>query len=279
MKTSTLALRTLLATGKFVMADFYTITTVANVVHRFTSAEMDLSFGGFTFLTSGPKFKRGKTRTVIGIEVDTLDVDVMANSGTLLGSDPILLAIHNGVLDGAKLKLEKAFLPDWGQAVTGTVYMFGGRVADISDLSRIGGRLSIKSDLEVLNIQMPRNLYLPSCMYTLFDGGCALSKAAFSVASTVASGSTRTVINCGLANASGFFDQGSIVIGGIVRNVKSYVPGEITLSYPLPAIPSVGAAITAYPGCDKKQSTCDTKFSNLVHFRGYPYVPVPEAAL
>jgi hypothetical protein len=37
---------------------------------------------------------------------------------------------------------------------------------------------------------------------------------------------------------------------------------------------------TAYPGCDKTQTTCaSNKFSNLVNFEGFPYVPAPETAI
>lgn len=279
MKAASAPLIALLATNSFVMADLYTITTVAGAVYYFTSAEMDLVSGGHTFSSQGPKFKRGKTRVVIGIEVDTLDIEILANQDTLLGASPLLLSIHNGVLDGAKIKLEKAFMPDWNQPVTGAVYMFGGRVSTIDSLGRTGAKITVKSDLELLNVQMPRNVYLPNCTYTLFDSGCTLNKASFANAGLATGGSTKTVINCNLVQASGFFDQGTVSIGGVVRNIKSYVTGQLTLSYPLPSAPASGAALTAYAGCDKTRATCQAKFTNIVHFRGYPFVPVPETVL
>lgn len=42
---------------------------------------------------------------------------------------------------------------------------------------------------------------------------------------------------------------------------------------------SAGDAFTIYPGCDKQQSTCSAKFNNLIHFRGFPYVPENSAAV
>jgi hypothetical protein len=44
-------------------------------------------------------------------------------------------------------------------------------------------------------------------------------------------------------------------------------------------MPNTGDTFTAYPGCDKTQNTCTSKFNNLVNFGGFPYVPVPEAAI
>jgi len=48
----------------------------------------------------------------------------------------------------------------------------------------------------------------------------------------------------------------------------------------LPFAPAAGDVFTAYPGCDKTQATCASpKFSNLVNFEGFPYVPAPETAI
>jgi uncharacterized phage protein (TIGR02218 family) len=53
---------------------------------------------------------------------------------------------------------------------------------------------------------------------------------------------------------------------------------NFTLLNPLPLVPSAGDAFTAYPGCDKTQATCTTKFANLGAFRGFPFIPQPETA-
>jgi uncharacterized phage protein (TIGR02218 family) len=61
--------------------------------------------------------------------------------------------------------------------------------------------------------------------------------------------------------------------------VKSWQSNVIDLIAPFPVIPLVGDAFTIYPGCDKQQSTCATKFGNLIHFRGFPYVPENSTAV
>jgi hypothetical protein len=84
-----------------------------------------------------------------------------------------------------------------------------------------------------------------------------------------------------LGSDSGFFDGGKITIlnganAGLFREVKSYVPGQITLQLPFPYDIDVGSPSTTYSmhvGCDKSMTTCRDRFNNLVNFRGEPYLP------
>ncbi|MCU0624551.1 MAG: phage BR0599 family protein, partial [Gemmatimonadaceae bacterium] len=79
------------------------------------------------------------------------------------------------------------------------------------------------------------------------------------------------------------FDLGIVrftsgALSGVSRVVRSHVQsgGVLRLVAPLPAAPAPGDGIAVTPGCDKRQATCSSKFSNLARFRGYPYIPVPE---
>lgn len=285
MKSASTALIALLAGNQFVMADLLTLTTIGGSVYRYTSADIDLTVGANTFLSAacGVMFKRGRTRVVIGVEVDTLEVTFQASAtGQLLGTS-FLAAVHNGALDGARLKLERVFMPTWGDTSAGTLVLFSGRVAE-SSFSRTEARVTVKSDLELLNIKMPRNLYQPACVHTLFDSGCGLSKSGHAVTGIVLNSSTALVVNCNHGQAAGYFDRGVVSFtgganAGVTRNVKSYTPGVLSLNYPLPHVPVYGDTISVYPGCDKKQATCSGKFGNVASFRGFPYIPTPETAL
>lgn len=284
MKSASAALIALLSTQRqYFMADLYTFTLAGGTVLRFAAADTDIRVGATTFAGNGPLFSRGSTRVVLGIEVDSLDVTVAADDTHLVGGVPFLQAVTTGALDGALLTVERAFMAAWGDTSAGTIVLFSGRVAETT-ASRTEARLTVRSDLELLNIKMPRNLYQPGCVHTLFDAGCTLTKAAWAVATSTSANSTANVLNCGLVQAAGFFDLGTVTFtggpnAGVSRTVKSYTPGVLALSYPLPKTPTLGDTFTAYPGCDKKQATCGTKFVNLGSFRGFPYVPVPETAL
>jgi uncharacterized phage protein (TIGR02218 family) len=136
----------------------------------------------------------------------------------------------------------------------------------------------------LLNQPMPRNLYSANCINTLYDSACNVVKASHAHNSSVAAGSTKSVIQCGLSQADVYFNNGVIHFTsgantGAVRTVKEYDVGVLTLAYPLPHPPETGDAFTVYPGCNKTRADCLTKFSNADNFRGFPYIPVPEASV
>jgi hypothetical protein len=84
-----------------------------------------------------------------------------------------------------------------------------------------------------------------------------------------------------LGGDSGYFDGGLITIlngqnAGLSREVKSYVPGQITLWLQFPYDIDLGSPSTTYSmhvGCDKSFTTCRDRFGNLANFRGEPYLP------
>lgn len=286
MKTASANLIALLNTAtEAYHADLYTFTLIDGSIYRFTSAETDLITGGNTFQTAGPLLQRGKVRTVIGLQVDSLDVSIFADENILLNGVPWLKAITNGVLDGAYLKLERAIMPTWGDLTNGgTLISFMGRVSEIV-VSRTEAKLTVNSDLELLNIQIPRNLYQPGCVHTLYDTGCTLNRASYAISTTVSSTSTTSSVNASaLTQAAGYFDLGVLQFttgqnAGVRRTVKSFSPGVVSLSYPLPYAPAISDSFTIWPGCDKQKDTCDTKFANKANFKGMPYIPQPENAL
>jgi len=46
----------------------------------------------------------------------------------------------------------------------------------------------------------------------------------------------------------------------------------------LPFAPAEGDTFNVAFGCDHTQATCQSKFNNLINFRGFPYVPPPQLA-
>lgn len=284
MKTISPALLSLLNSAtEFLMTDLLTVTLAGGGVLRLTSADINITSGGNIFYTGGngyPLFTRGMTRTVIGVEVDTLDLEFFADASTLISGQPFLQAVRAGAFDSARIRLDRAFMQTWGDTSAGTVNLFTGRAADVQ-AGRMNAKFRVNSDLELLNIKMPRNLYQPPCVHTVYDSGCAANKAAFGVSGVVAAGSGVSLVNSGVSNGPGYFDLGQItftsgVLNGATRTVKSFSSGAFTPINPLPSAPAIGDTFIAYPGCDNQQSTCSGKFNNLGNFKGFPYIPVPE---
>lgn len=265
----------------FTLADLYTITLSGGTILRYTDFDVDLVYGGNTFSATGPVFKRGKTREVIGLEVDTLDVEIYPKSNDLVAGVPMLAAVSSGAFDNAELILERAYMEPV-PTVVGTIRKFSGTFADV-DAGRSGIRARINSDAAKLQIQLPRNLYQAACLHTLYDADCGLNRASFAVASSANTGSTASSVICGLSQATAYFDRGYIqftsgALSGIKRTVKGYTTGSVSIFNPFPAAPAPGDTFMIYPGCDKAMATCQAKFSNLTHFRGMPFIPVPETA-
>lgn len=285
MKTVSPALRALLASDQFTMADLYTFTLAGGGVLRYTDADIDIVADGRLFTSNGPRFDRqgrGRTQWRRGLEVDTLEIEMAPRATDLVDGAPFLAALRMGVFDGAEVQLERAFMPSWGDTSAGTVILFIGRVGDV-EAGRTSATIHVNSHLELLDIAMPRNLYQPSCVNTLYDSSCTVNRSLFAAESDVASGSTPSVILCALAQPAGWFDLGVVEVtsganAGFNRMVKSYAPGRLDLVSPFPAAFAAGDRFVAIAGCDKTQNTCQGKFDNLRHFKGFPYIPPPETA-
>lgn len=298
MKNVSPGLLAILATGQFFQAYLYTFTLIDGTVLRYTSGDKDIVFDGHTYSSGGvsgygpgPWFNTKNNPVQIswklGIEVDTMTLDVLPGTATF-GGVPLLAAIRLGVFDGAVLNCDMAIMATYGDTSQGVIpSVFLGRVGPI-DFGRTSATMTINSHLELLNQPFPRNLFQPGCVNTLFDSACTLVRASFAVTGTVDAFSTTTTINTSsLSQATDYFSLGSIAISsgedsGFTRSVKTYTHGSpsiITLTSPLPSAPAAGDTFTIYPGCDKLQATCSGKFSNLANFRGMPYVPQPETAL
>ncbi len=135
-----------------------------------------------------------------------------------------------------------------GGTAIGSVLLFKGRLGTVDQIGRTSAKLTVNSDLVLLDIDMPRNVYQPTCLHTLYDSGCTLVKNAFGTNGTVGSGSTASVINWSGASAN--FQQGSItftsgVNAGVTANVelRRSPATSLTLGYPLQSPPAPGDAL------------------------------------
>lgn len=285
MKAVSAGFKTMLQTSQSLMVcDLYTITLVSGTVLRYTDAPQPIVYGGNTYvaaqLDSAPGFARGAIKLALGLQVESVEVDMLYDGNTRILSQTPGAFANAGGFDGARIQIDKFLTPSLTDATRGIVNLFTGTVSDISAGSNKVA-LNVASDLMYLNAAFPTNYFLPQCNHALFDAGCTLAKASYAVAATVTSSTAKDVTASALAQPSGYFALGYIVItsgvnNGLVRTVKAYASGDFTLLYPLPQACAPGDTFTAYPGCDKTQNTCSATFNNLTHFRGFPYVPTPE---
>lgn len=297
MKTLSTALTNFLAANtSFLMAEFYTITLVDGTVLAYSNADVSLSYivganlPGVTQPTvfnplGGMKLTRDRMRMIVGTQVDSLDITFFPETTDLINGQLFTYEVSQGILDGAWVSVDRAFLTSWTSAgIVGTVNVFSGLVSDAT-VGRTSVKLTVKSPLELLNVNMPRNVYQPGCIHNLFDAGCTLSAAAFQVTGACVGTQFPGNIRTNLTQAAGYFTMGYLtftsgVLAGQARGILgTNSTGGVALNYPFPSAPTAGDTFNVLPGCDHQQSTCTNKFSNVIHFRGFPYIPVPETAI
>ncbi len=290
MRTATGALIALLnGNTEFLMADLFTITMLSGDVLRWTSLDMPLTVGGSIYTPYGtggvPIVTRGGWECATGLVVDTLDMTLQGCDVATIDGVPVITQAHNGAFDGASVKVERAFMAKWGDVSAGTVELFQGSVASI-DASSTTVQLKVNSVIDSLNIMMPRNLFLPNCTRLLYDAGCTMIKANFTVSATVASGATITVLRAAASTGkpAGYFETGVLAMtsgaaAGARRGVSTFDGTTFILSTPLPAIPVAGDTFIAIAGCDRTVPTCTSRFNNKVNFRGFKDIPVAETSV
>lgn len=271
-------------------ADVYTVTLASGQVFRWSGTDTPLTFGGNTYAL-GPGIRRNRLTFVVGVEVSTLALTLTDNAATLINGQGLLAYIRARGFYQATVLLQRVF---WGVGATGPVgalHWFEGRVADV-ELDRNEARLSVKSGIELLDALVPRDVYQPGCLNTLYDSACGADKAAKTVSGTATSATDakRITFSHGLAQAAGYFDLGVATFtsganNGISRTIKTHTSGVFTVLQPWPFAVAIGDTFSAYPGCNKSRTDANgclkfyTAANVELRFRGHPFVPVPETVL
>lgn len=284
MRKNAVALDYLSKHADFFVADLYTITlaTDANDPLRWTDGDTDLTVGGHTFTAGGssgaPLISRGTLRWAAGLEVSDLEVTLGVGPGVLLHSRPLALGAAEGMFYGAHVLIERLFMPAWGDVSLGTIWWFEGNVAEaICSASEV--KLTVKSELESLNVAMPKRLFEPGCPHTFCSSACGLSALSHTASATVQAAST-TSVQLSAANASGYYALGVLTFksgtcSGLSRTIVSDSGSALTVSPPLPRTPAAGDAVSVMRGCAKTLAACKA-YGNQGHFAGFPWVPKPE---
>jgi uncharacterized phage protein (TIGR02218 family) len=288
MKTSSTQLAAFLNAARagdqpFSIANCYTITMASGAVECFTDWDQNIVWRGSTFLANSVLIQGLKLKVSLGLEVDRQQLTIAAWPGATINGAPWLTAIRDGAFDGAWLQRDRVFLSSALSGGIDGVTMFKGRVSTVDRVGRTSAQITVASPLVILDFDMPRNSYSPTCLHTLYDSGCALNALLYQFNGDVGAGSTATVILNAAALAN--HTQGSFLFvngvnGGFRTTVKSAVPGvSWTLMSSAPETPAAGDSFVVYWGCDHTLQTCSTKFNNAARFRGFPNVPPPEFAI
>ena len=87
-----------------------------------------------------------------------------------------------------------------------------------------------------------------------------------------------------MTQAAGYFSGGEVqwltgANAGRRMEIKEFSNTQFTLVLPMPNSVAASDTFKAVAGCDKTFTTCYSKFSNAVNFRGEPNIPGMDKVL
>jgi uncharacterized phage protein (TIGR02218 family) len=274
-KTVSSALAQHLAGEVTTLATCWQITRRDSLVLGFTDHVRDLIVDGVTYRAAS-----GYTRTAIrgtaDLAVDNLDVESVFSDDGITEED-----LRVGKYDFAEVRM---FLVNYEDLAQGVLKLQRGWL----------GEVTIRDGMYVAELRgMTQRLqmtvgevYAPDCAADLGDARCGVDLAALEDSGAVDAVISATAFTTVLAQATGWYDGGELAwTGGANAGqtvaVRSWDAATGMLALFLPALypMQVGDEFTIRPGCGKSFATCQTKFDNVINFRGFPHVPGTDQVL
>lgn len=283
MRDATPRLQAILSSAAFVKCNLFTMTLSNGMSYFWTDADVDIVAHNQIYDSHGPSIQGAKYNLVRGMQVSTLELTVLVKPTDLIAGVPWFLAARSGALRNAEIIIDKAFMPAWGERAE-TLNVFHGYVNESSDGEQ-DVSLSVVSDSNRLNTQVPRAVFQAGCMRTLYDPGCGVVREANSVGGTVSTAPNRYSFTAALGQPENYFTLGEVLFtsganAGVRRSVKAFSGGAVSLSFPLVFDLAAGDGFMLRAGCDRTRGPNGCKkFDNEKNFKGTPYIPPPEVAV
>lgn len=301
----------LMSRNEFQMCDLFLVNLTNGQSITATTWQLDVVNAGTPpttfYATKFGSWSRGKITSAAmmdNLSSQTMELSVSIPNDVQVffpGTNvPLFQTVGSGLWDKATVWVYTAYSPLYSPAGTpnpkgfdtslGFEMKFMGEITDVEELTRSKCTFTVADQLYRLNLSTPPNLLQSPCKWTLFDQHCTLSSGAFTVTGQVASGSTNLVINLTAPLGSVGSDTLPYTLGvlkftsgqnnGLAGKIKTQTSTtQLVLDTPFIFPLQVGDQFTVTPGCDLTFATCTNKFSNPIHFGGYPFIPNPEVML
>lgn len=252
----------------------WAVTRRDGVEMGFTDHDRDLAFEGVVF-RAGTGLTARALSQVAGLAVDNSEAVGALSDAGVRAED-----LRAGRFDGAAVRLWQV---NW-QDVAAREMRFRGTLGEVVQAGA-EFRAELRGLSEALNRTEGRVLQ-PGCDAVLGDVRCGVDLRApdYGGVFTVQAVRERRVLVLPLEGgfAAGWFAQGTVrfidgAAAGLGGSVKRDVwePGvRLVELWEEPAIlPVPGDRVDLRAGCDRLAATCRNKFSNFMHYRGFPHVP------
>jgi uncharacterized phage protein (TIGR02218 family) len=243
--------------------ELYTIV-VGSTTYRYTSSEGSVSFGGSDYVPIAglkrSKITQAKEQksTVMTVQIPSAN-DVAQEFVAIQPSTQVTIRVN---------RIQPDAIP------AASLVIFDGYISGVAFKNRIAEMRCVPFN-EQFNRETPRFQYQGLCNHVLYDNGCTINEALHKYSGTVIGIGDGTQIDiAGLPSAD------TPYIGGYLelpdkseqRLIIDQSGSVVTILLPFKASIS-GGTIDAYEGCDHTPQTCARKFSNILNYGGYPFVP------
>ena len=268
MKTITTELQTHLQSEVTTLAYCWKLAFADSDILGFTSHDNDIVFESVTY-KSRSGFTLDQYKNDLTSNKDLSEIFGIIDSDLLTETD-----IRSGRLDNATLEI---FLVNYQSPADGRILLKKGKVTEIKQ-SGDEYIIGISGLIDELNRNITE-IYSPLCRARLGDSRCGVDLISFTSSGSVTAVTNERIFeDSAREEENGYFDKGVITFTsgsntGFSTEVKRSEGAKITLSIPFPNQISVNDEYTIKAGCDKKFSTCISKFNNAVNFRGEPHIP------
>jgi uncharacterized phage protein (TIGR02218 family) len=256
------------------------ITRADGVVFGFTDHDRALQFDGTTFEPESG-LTASEVRSGSDLSVDAQDAQGVLSSDRITETD-----ILDGRWDNAEVEVWRVNWQDPSQRVL----LRRGAIGQIRR-GRLAFVAEMRSQAHVLGQTVGR-MFQATCDAELGDTRCRinLDAPAFKGNGTVIDLlRDRAFTASGLGGfAAGWFGFGTVTwtSGANAGRRTEVLSHDVTdgiailtlLEAPVRPIAETDAFVVR-AGCDKRLATCSAKFSNVVHFRGFPHIPGQDAVL
>jgi uncharacterized phage protein (TIGR02218 family) len=263
-----------LATATTTTCRCWGLTRADGMFLGFTDHDRDLTFDGHTYrAASGMTAKALQMGT--GLSVDNSEAKGALSAAAITEED-----IAAGRYDGAEIV---SWMVNWAD-VSARMVLFRGSFGEVT---RQAGafHVELRGLTDALN-QMGGRIYTKTCPAVLGDGDCGfdLNETGFSfeVPLVARDALGRYLFGALDGVAETWLERGRCVVisgagAGQVGLIKfdQTIDGQRTVELwsKFSVEPMPGDVIRLEAGCDKRTTTCQTKFNNFLNFRGFPHLP------
>lgn len=233
----------------------------------FTSHDRDLVMDGLVY-RAAPGMVPSAVERSEALDGGGVEISGALSSGLIGEAD-----LASGRWDGARLRLMAV---DWTTPEDAPLFLARGELGGVESDGRTF-KAELRGPGSLLDAAIVEETS-PECRAALGDRRCRVDMAGRRAILPVVSAEGETVRFAALPGPGGAFACGRLrwldgPHAGLASAVEASDGDTVTLRDPPPQDPDPGTRAELVEGCDRRFSTCVSRFANAGNFRGEPHLP------